>query len=70
MALAMYLEGLGFNSIGRLLHVSHVAVQKWIMQYGSGIEPIRRTEDIKAMKLDELHTYIGRKKLLLGMDCC
>ena len=33
-ALAMYLEGLGFRSTGRLLNCSHVAVYQWIKQYG------------------------------------
>ena len=32
-ALALYLEGLGFRSIGRLLNCSHVAVYQWIKQY-------------------------------------
>lgn len=29
-ALKMYLEGLGFRSIGRLLNVSNVSVLRWI----------------------------------------
>ena len=32
-ALALYLEGSGFRSIGRLLNCSHVAVYQWIKQY-------------------------------------
>jgi transposase len=28
--LSMYLEGLGFHSIGRLLDVSHVTVMNWV----------------------------------------
>ena len=35
LGLMMYLEGLGFHSIGRLLGVSHVAVIQWIKKYGS-----------------------------------
>ena len=38
LALQMYLEGLGFNSIGRILNVSHVSVLKWIRQYGKQAE--------------------------------
>ena len=30
LALQLYLEGLGFRSIGRVLKVSHVSVYKWI----------------------------------------
>jgi len=33
-ALMLYLEGLGFHSIGRLLKVSHVAVINWVKKYG------------------------------------
>ncbi len=33
-ALQLYLEGLGFRSIGRVLGVSHVSVQKWIKKFG------------------------------------
>lgn len=33
-ALSMYLEGLGFHSIGRLLGVSHVSVMNWVRKYG------------------------------------
>ena len=29
-ALQLYLEGLGFRSIGRILQVSHVSVYNWI----------------------------------------
>ena len=41
MALMMYLEGLGFNSIARILKVSHVAVLKWIRAYGQQLVPLR-----------------------------
>ncbi len=33
-ALQLYLEGLGFRSIGRVLGVSHVSVQKLIKKFG------------------------------------
>ncbi|CEG13956.1 hypothetical protein MSIBF_A780002 [groundwater metagenome] len=33
-ALILYLEGLGFRSIGRFLKVSHVAVFNWIKKFG------------------------------------
>lgn len=34
-ALRMYLEGLGFHSIGRFLKVGHVLVLNWVKEYGS-----------------------------------
>jgi transposase-like protein len=65
-ALQMYLEGLGFCSIARILHVSHVSVLKWIRKYGREIDSIRNDKPVKIMELDELHTYVGHKKTTGG----
>ena len=65
-ALQLYLEGLGFRSIGRFLNVSHVAVYNWIKAHGESIEAIRSDEDIEVIELDEMHTYIGSKKTIAG----
>lgn len=66
MALMMYLEGLGFNSIARILKVSHVAVLKWIRTYGQQLAPLRGHKAIEIVELDEVHTYIGSKKTIAG----
>ena len=65
-ALQMYLEGLGFSSIARILHVSHVSVLNWIRKYGREIDEIRNPKPVKVMELDELHTYVGHKKTTGG----
>ena len=65
-ALQMYLEGLGFSSIGRILRVSHVSVLNWIRKYGREIDSIRNEKPVRVMELDELHTYIGHKKTIDG----
>jgi len=65
-ALQLYLEGLGFRSIGRFLNCSHVAVYKWIKAHGESIEPLRSDKDIDIVELDEMHTYIGSKKTIVG----
>ena len=64
--LAMYLEGLGFHSIARLLNVSHVSVMNWVKKYGSELSKIRNPKPVKVMELDELHTYVGSKKTTVG----
>ena len=69
-ALELYLEGLGFRSIGRILKVSHVAVYNWIKSFGEQLEAIKSDKPVVITELDEMHTYIGSKKLLLDMDCC
>ena len=65
-ALILYLEGLGFRSIGRFLKVSHVAVFNWIKEFGEKLEEFRNTGDIEVVEIDEMHTYIGSKKAIHG----
>ncbi|WP_156811130.1 IS1 family transposase [Methanomethylovorans hollandica] len=61
-ALQLYLEGLGFRSIGRILGVSHVSVQNWIKKYGKDLEDLKSENEISVVELNEMHTYIGNKK--------
>jgi len=65
-ALELYLEGLGFRSIGRFLKCSHVAVYHWIKAYGESIETIRSVSGVEVIEMDEMHTSIGSKKTLAG----
>jgi len=65
-ALILYLEGLGFRSIGRYLKVSHVAVFNWIKSFGEKLEEFRNTGEIEVIEMDEMHTYIGSKKTIVG----
>jgi transposase len=65
-ALILYLEGLGFRSIGRFLNVSHVSVFNWIKSFGERLDEFRNPEDIEVIELDEMHTYIGSKKTIVG----
>lgn len=65
-ALQLYLEGLGFRSIGRILKFSNVAVLKWIRTFGEHLEAIKREDPIQIMELDEMHSYIGSKKTIAG----
>ncbi|MDD2338889.1 MAG: IS1 family transposase [Methanosarcina sp.] len=65
-ALHLYLEGLGFRSIGRFLGVSHVSVQKWIKKFGQEVEDLKSENEISIVEMDEMHTYIGNKKNIVG----
>ncbi len=65
-ALQLYLEGLGFRSIGRFLGVSHVSVQKWIKKFGRELEDLKSENEISIVEMDEMHTYIGNKKNIAG----
>jgi len=65
-ALHLYLEGLGFRSIGRILGVSNVSVLNWIRDFGENVHELHSaSQEIEFVEVDELHTYVGRKKLLL-----
>lgn len=65
-ALHLYLEGLGFRSIGRFLGVSHVSVQRWIKKFGQELEELKSENEISIVEVDEMHTYIGNKKNIAG----
>jgi len=65
-ALILYLEGLGFRSIGRFLKVSHVAVFNWIKAFGKNLDELRSANEIEVVEIDEMHTYIGSKKTTVG----
>jgi transposase-like protein len=70
-ALHLYLEGLGFRSIGRFLGVSNVSVLNWIRDFGKKVQELHSaSQEIEIVEVDEMHTYVGQKKLLLDMDCC
>lgn len=74
LAVHMYLEGLGFRSIGRILNVSNVAVLKWIQAMADFLEPMRKkllgqhTEKavITCMEFDEMWHYVGKKNANSG----
>ena len=66
MAFQMYLEGLGFRAIGRILKISYGTVYQWIKKWGSNLELPKRNEMIEVVELDEMHTYVGSKKTTDG----
>jgi len=66
MALEMYLEGLGFRGIGRLLRISFGTVYQWIRKWGEQVDLPVRTESISIVELDELHSYVMQKKTTVG----
>lgn len=63
----MYLEGLGFRSIGRVLNISYGTVYQWVKQLGEQHE-IKADADqvIDIVELDEIHSYTKFKKTTVG----
>jgi len=66
----MYLEGLGFRLIGRILKISYGMVYHWVKDWGAKVSLPRRESPVEIVELDEMHTLCRSKKLLLDMDCC
>jgi uncharacterized protein YjcR len=66
-ALHLYLEGLGFRSIGRFLGVSNVSVLNWIRSFGKEVQELSsKSGEIEMIEVDEMHSYIGSKKTTVG----
>ncbi len=65
-ALQLYLEGLGFRSIGRVLNVSNVSILNWIRQFGTQVKSLQSNEPVNVTEIDEMHTYVGTKKTING----
>jgi len=65
MAVNLYLESLGFRSIGRYLGFSHVVIYQWIKALGEEVSQIRRPA-AQIVELDEMHSYVGHKKTIVG----
>ena len=66
-ALHLYLEGLGFRSIGRFLGVSNVSVLNWIRSFGKEVQELHSdSRQIEMVEVDEMHSYIGSKKTSVG----
>ncbi|MBA7534148.1 hypothetical protein ES705_26394 [subsurface metagenome] len=61
LGIELYLEGLGINSIARILQVSHVAIQKWIKKYGNELSIIKNDGSIQIIDIKDLEEYIINK---------
>jgi len=66
MALDLYLEGLGFRAIGRILKISHGTVYQWVRKTGESLELPKTEGPVAVVELDEMHSYVGQKKITAG----
>jgi transposase-like protein len=62
-AVRLYLEGVNFRRIGRILSVNHQSVVNWVNAYHANlpatVQPIPQPQ---TLEMDELFTFIGAKK--------
>jgi transposase-like protein len=62
LALEMYLEGLGFRSIGRILKISYVTVYTWVKEWSINVSFPRRESPMEIIELEKMLAYIESKK--------
>ena len=68
-ALELYLEGMGFRAIGRVLKVSNVTVLKWIRAFGEAAEREHKPEPPpRVAMIDEVWHFAAAKKTDLALD--
>jgi transposase-like protein len=65
LALAMYLNSVGFRSIGRVLNVPFQLVHQWVRKAGDLVEEeaAKRpnpSREIAILEMDELYTYVQK----------
>lgn len=56
LALQLYLEGLGFRAIGRLLQISYGTVYQWVKAQGEQVNLPPPQEPVEVVEVDEIHT--------------
>ena len=63
-ALALYVDGLNYRRIGRVLGVSHQTVANWVKAHADSLPdaPPTPTDGVEVEELDELFTFVERKK--------
>lgn len=63
-AIEMYVDGMNFRRIGRMLGVAHRSVINWVNAYAASLpdEPPVPDESQDVHELDELFTFVGSKK--------
>ena len=66
LVLKAYLEGIGFRGIGRIFGISRTSALSIVKNYGRSIEMPAEEEPVVAAELDEMHTYVNRKKTTDG----
>ena len=63
-AVRLYLEGTNYRRVARILQVSHVSVMNWVKAHAEQLPPapLPDTEPLAVIEMDELHTFVERKK--------
>ena len=61
-----YLDGIGIRALSRLFEIGVATVINWIKQAAEKLPEPEPAESIEIMELDEMHHWIGLKKIQYG----
>ncbi len=65
----MYVNGLGFRAIERLKNVHHTTVITWVKKTAEILPNSPESDEIPEItQIDELETFVGKKKQDLAVD--
>ncbi len=63
----MYVNGMGFRAIERVMGVHNTTVMDWVKQVGGNLPDYYNSDQIPEVgELDELETFVGSKKTRSG----
>lgn len=64
LAVQLYADGLSLRKIARHIGVHHVTVMNWVKAHADQLPPAPtpKEEPLHILEMDELHTFVGRKK--------
>ncbi len=62
LAIRMYVEGNSYHAISRILKVNPQSVVNWVKHYTTKLPAAPVPKKPKVAELDELFTYVGKKK--------
>jgi transposase-like protein len=61
LAIELYLEGIGINSLARIFGVSHVTVQQWMKKYEHLLK-LKSDKPISIIELKDFYPFISEKQ--------
>ena len=62
LAIRMYVEGNSYNAIGRILKVNPQSIVNWVKAHIASLPATPVPGKPRTAELDELYTFIGKKK--------
>ena len=63
LCLKMYLNGLGFRAIARIMNICHSTIIEWVKKVSQNLPTEIMDDEIPEItEIDELQTFVGSKK--------